>query len=300
MAPGIGQRIPGVLREWPAGAIRAGVVVCVLVAALGGLARLDETLGLFDWRADRNASLTYLDREYGDRGWALDRRVIEDARLWMPRDAEYGIVLGPRWDNLDGQVAADFLKYFLLPAARGGPRLGALGLLLRLRHLRAGRRLRGSVRGAATESLRAGAAMTLRAIAGLFVLHLFFLGVGAGILWGLRGWRRGSSSCASPASRISSGSPRSWSCLTLSLVLGLPFGPPLVLACGIALVAGGILLGRRRAGDCLRCARPPGASRAPSVVSAVFIAAVVVYFEAFFRSSGSRSSTTGTRGSRGR
>jgi len=103
------------LREWPAGAIRAGVIVCVLAAALGGLARLDETLGPFDWRADRNASLTYLDREYGDRGWALDRRVIEDARLWMPRDAEYGIVLGPRWDNLDGQVAADFLKYFLLP-----------------------------------------------------------------------------------------------------------------------------------------------------------------------------------------
>lgn len=87
----------------------------MLALALGGLARLDETLGLFDWRADRNASLTYLDREYGDRGWALDRRVIEDARLWMPRDAEYGIVLGPRWANLDGQVAADFLKYFLLP-----------------------------------------------------------------------------------------------------------------------------------------------------------------------------------------
>jgi len=102
-------------REWPAGAIRAGVVLCVLAAALGGLARLDETLGLFDWRADRNASLTYLDREYGDRGWALDRRVIEDGRLWMPRDAEYGIVLGASWDNLDGQVAADFLKYFLLP-----------------------------------------------------------------------------------------------------------------------------------------------------------------------------------------
>jgi hypothetical protein len=103
------------LREWPAGAVRAGVVVCVLVAAFAGLARLDETLGLFDWRADRNASLTYLDREYGDRGWALDRWVIEDARLWMPEDASYGIVLGPRWDNLDGQVAADFLKYFLLP-----------------------------------------------------------------------------------------------------------------------------------------------------------------------------------------
>ena len=103
------------LREWPAGATRAAVVVCVLASAVAGLTRLDETLGLFDWRADRNASLTYLDREYGDRGWAPDRRVIEDARLWMPADAAYGIVLGPRWDNLDGQVAADFLKYFLLP-----------------------------------------------------------------------------------------------------------------------------------------------------------------------------------------
>ncbi len=87
----------------------------MLVASFVGLSRLDETLGLFDWRADRNASLTYLDREYGDRGWALDRRVIEDGRLSMPADAEYGIVLGPRWANLDGQVAADFLKYFLLP-----------------------------------------------------------------------------------------------------------------------------------------------------------------------------------------
>lgn len=103
------------LRERPAGAIRAGVVLCVVAAAVAGIGRLDETLGLFDWRADRNASLGYLDREYGDRGWALDRRVIEDARLWMPPDAEYAIVLGPSWDNLDGQVAADFLKYFLLP-----------------------------------------------------------------------------------------------------------------------------------------------------------------------------------------
>lgn len=108
-------------REWPAGAIRVGVVVCVIAAAGAGLGRLDETLGLFDYRADRNAGLSYLDREYGDRGWALDRRVIEDARLWMPADASYGILLGPRWDNLDGQVAADFLKYFLLPRRETSP-----------------------------------------------------------------------------------------------------------------------------------------------------------------------------------
>ena len=103
------------LREWPAGAIRAGVVVCVVVVAASGLGRLDETLGLFDYRADRNAGLTYLDREYGDRGWAPDRRVIEDARLWMPHDVTYRIVLGAEWNNLDGLVAADFLRYFLLP-----------------------------------------------------------------------------------------------------------------------------------------------------------------------------------------
>jgi hypothetical protein len=77
--------------------------------------RLDETLGLFDFRADHNASLGYLDREYGDRGWAPDRRVVEDARLWMPDDARYVIAIGPSWLNIDGTVGADFLKYFLLP-----------------------------------------------------------------------------------------------------------------------------------------------------------------------------------------
>jgi hypothetical protein len=33
----------------------------------------------------------------------------------MPEDATYRIVLGSRWNNLDGTVAADFLRYFLLP-----------------------------------------------------------------------------------------------------------------------------------------------------------------------------------------
>jgi hypothetical protein len=98
-----------------AGAVRAGVVACVLAVAASGIAKLDDTLGLFDYRADRNAGLRYLEREYGDRGWAADRTVIEDARLAMPPDATYRIVLGPRWDNLDGTVAADFLRYFLLP-----------------------------------------------------------------------------------------------------------------------------------------------------------------------------------------
>jgi hypothetical protein len=112
--------VPQGLREWPAGAIRAGVVVCVAAVAAAGLLRFDETLGLFDFRADHNASLTYLDREYGDRGWAPDRRVVEDARLWMPEDARYAIAIGPVQQDIDGKVAADFLKYFLLPRREVG------------------------------------------------------------------------------------------------------------------------------------------------------------------------------------
>ena len=126
--------------------------------------------------------------------------------------------------------------------------------------------------------------MTLRAIAGLFVLHLFFLGVGAGILWGLRGWAAWVELVRLAGVAYLLGVASLMVLLTLSLVLGLPFGPPLVLACGIALVGGGILLGRRR-GRRLPPLRPPAWHfPAPSVVSAVFIAAVVVYFEAFFRS----------------
>ncbi len=126
--------------------------------------------------------------------------------------------------------------------------------------------------------------MTLRAIAGLVVLHLFFLGVGAEVLWGLRGWKAWTELARLAGVAYLLGVASLMILLTLSLVVGLPFGPPLVLACGLALVAGGILLGRLK-GRRLPPLRPPAwGLPAPSVVSAVFIAAVVVYFEAFFRS----------------
>lgn len=126
--------------------------------------------------------------------------------------------------------------------------------------------------------------MTLRAIAGLVVLHLFILGVGAGVLWGLRGWKAWVELLRLAGVAYLLGVASLMILLTVSLVVGLPFGPPLVLGCGLGPVAGGILLGRRK-----RRRLPPLRTRArrfrgPSVVSAVFIAAVVVYFEAFFRS----------------
>lgn len=126
--------------------------------------------------------------------------------------------------------------------------------------------------------------MTVRAIAGLVVLHLFFLAVGAGILWGLRGWRAWTEFMRLAGVAYLLGVASLMTLLTLALVAGLGFGPPLILACGVALVAGGLLLGWRN-GKGLPRLRPRGwRPPAPSLVSAVLIAAVVVYFEAFFRS----------------
>jgi hypothetical protein len=38
----------------------------------------------------------------------------------MQEDARYAIAIGPAQQNLDGTVAADFLKYFLLPRREVG------------------------------------------------------------------------------------------------------------------------------------------------------------------------------------
>lgn len=126
--------------------------------------------------------------------------------------------------------------------------------------------------------------MTLRALSGLVVLHLFFLGVGSGILWGLRGWRAWTELVRLAGVAYLLGVASLMALLTLALVLGLGFGPPLILACGLVLVAGGLLLGRRNGRPLPRLLPPEWRLPCPSLVSAVLIAAVVVYFEAFFRS----------------
>jgi hypothetical protein len=94
-----------------------GVLVVVLLSVVAGATRLDEALGLLDWTADRNAARGYLDRTFADDGLVIeDRRVIEDARLWMPENATYRIVVGRRMPSVRfGDVAPDFLRYFLLP-----------------------------------------------------------------------------------------------------------------------------------------------------------------------------------------
>jgi hypothetical protein len=126
--------------------------------------------------------------------------------------------------------------------------------------------------------------MTLRAIAGLFVLHGFLLLVGAGVLWGLRGWRWWTELARLAGLAYLLGVASLMVLFTLELVVGIPFRPLTVLGSGAVLVAGGLVAGRRSGRPAPRL-RPPGwRFPAPSLVSSVFLAAIGVYFLALFRS----------------
>jgi hypothetical protein len=125
--------------------------------------------------------------------------------------------------------------------------------------------------------------MTLRAIIGLVVLHAFFLGVGAALLWGLRGWRVWTDVVRLAGLAYLLGVAGVVTVVTLALVVGVPFGPTLIIGSGAAVVAGGLTAARwkKRPRPALR---PPGwRLPTPSLLGAGFIAAIVLYFEASFR-----------------
>jgi hypothetical protein len=72
-------------------------------------------LGLFDVRADENASYTYAERTYLNDNAVGSPTVVEDARLWMPRDAAYRVVIGPRPRTSEWQSAHFRLLGLLFP-----------------------------------------------------------------------------------------------------------------------------------------------------------------------------------------
>ena len=125
--------------------------------------------------------------------------------------------------------------------------------------------------------------MTLRAIGGLLVLNVFILGVGAGVLWGLRGWRWWTDFARLVGVAYFLGFSALTVLMMWGIVVGIPIEPTTILVSGGALAVGGALVGRRR-GFTAPGLRPPG-WRFPgiSVFGALFVAGIVVYFEALFR-----------------
>ena len=93
-------------------AARAGVVTCIAAASLIGAGRLDDALAVFDFRADANAASTFTGRSYPQIAELPGgEEVMEDGRLWMPEDATYRVIRGPR--PLAGLKSGSF-RYFLL------------------------------------------------------------------------------------------------------------------------------------------------------------------------------------------
>jgi len=122
--------------------------------------------------------------------------------------------------------------------------------------------------------------MTVRSLLGLVALNLFALSVGAGLLWGLRGWRSWWELARLAGLAYMLGVAAIGVALTLVLVVGIPFSFATIVLVGIALAAAGLGVG-------VRLGRPrpllgPGPRRI-GLAGAALAALVIVYLEALFR-----------------
>lgn len=125
--------------------------------------------------------------------------------------------------------------------------------------------------------------MTLRAIAGLVALNAFVVAVGAGVLWGLRGWRSWGELLRLAGVAYLLGVAGLFIALTFELVVGIPVTAVTIALTGFALAGCGLAVGWRR-GQTRPPLRLPG-SGVPrlSFFGALFVAAMLVYLEAVFR-----------------
>jgi len=99
---------------------RAGVAFCVVLTLAVSLRWLfhDALPGQDHW-ASLNSGQTYAQRTFPSDEFIGSGHVAEDARLWMPRDATYRIVVGSKDENSAwGFAAPHFLEGFLFPRHR--------------------------------------------------------------------------------------------------------------------------------------------------------------------------------------
>jgi len=111
--------------ESVAGIARLGAALCAGVTLLVGVWWLfDDALPGQDVWASLNSGQTYMERTFPPDEFIGSGRVAEDARLWMPRDARYRVVVGSQYENTPwGWAAPNFLEGFLFPhkQAESGP-----------------------------------------------------------------------------------------------------------------------------------------------------------------------------------
>ena len=126
--------------------------------------------------------------------------------------------------------------------------------------------------------------MTPAAIAGLAALNLFFLVVGAGVLWGIRGWRWWTELVRLAGLAYLLGVASFMVLMTFELTIGVPVTAATIVADGALLLAAG--LGVRRFRGATRPQLAPDGWRFPrlSVFVALFLAGIAVYLEGMFRS----------------
>lgn len=129
---------------------------------------------------------------------------------------------------------------------------------------------------------RAVEQLTTRSLTGLVLLNAFILVVGAGLMWGLRGWRSWAELARLAGLAYMLGVSGLGVMLTAELIVGVPFSIYTVLLTGGALIAGGLCAGRvlHRSRPLLR----DGRGTRLGLAAAAFAALIIVYFEALFRS----------------
>ena len=113
--------------EWPAGAIRVGVVFLVVVTAGAAVFAYPGVVHDLGDEASNNSRLSFSDREIaGGNGVVDDQRAVYEARARIPSDETYHVAVSDDFDAdsvLTVPYVVNYFEYFLMPRrpAEGAP-----------------------------------------------------------------------------------------------------------------------------------------------------------------------------------